>query len=150
MRTLGPQCIECGNFATLSNSSAMFADQRGRSRPLYVCTCGAYVGCHKGTTRPLGRPAGPEVRAARIQVHRKMDPLWQGAYADQRNDYKRKGLCLLARRRIYEFLAERMGLSEDECHTGAFDMPQCRQAWRLLHGLTYDDVRAWAKARAAA
>lgn len=38
--------------------------------------CGASVGCHKGTTKPLGFLATPEVKKWRKIIHGILDPLW--------------------------------------------------------------------------
>lgn len=49
--------------------------------PFWKCdTCGNYVGCHHLTddpTRPKGNIATPEVRAWRLRLHQKIDPLWK-------------------------------------------------------------------------
>lgn len=39
--------------------------------------CGNFVGCHKGTFRPLGCIATPELKRARMSLHAYMDPLWR-------------------------------------------------------------------------
>lgn len=45
--------------------------------PVWKCVpCDAYVGCHKGTERPLGLVADAATRAAKIKAHAAFDPLW--------------------------------------------------------------------------
>lgn len=48
------------------------------SKNFYKCPhCGKYVGCHKGTTRPLGCIPTEALKIARQRLHAKMDPLWK-------------------------------------------------------------------------
>lgn len=144
---LGPKCVECPGFGILVSSQDMPELARHDPRPVWRCACGAYVGCHRGGTEPLGRPAGPELRRARQMLHRRMDPIWTEAYQEVKSGKVRRGLVKLARKRLYTFLAERMGLSEDECHIGNLDGPQVVRAWNILRGLDYEEVRVWAHAR---
>ncbi len=88
--------------------------------PFYRCRpCKAYVGCHKGTTVPMGRMANAELRAAKTAAHAAFDPLW------------REGV-LTSRRHAYRWLADKMGLREDQCHIGQFDVKQCEQVQRIV------------------
>lgn len=44
----------------------------------YRCKeCGGYVGCHKGSIRPLGVIPSPEIKNARKHIHALLDPLWR-------------------------------------------------------------------------
>lgn len=49
--------------------------------PFWKCdTCKNYVGCHhktKNPTKPLGNIATPELKRARREIHKILDPLWQ-------------------------------------------------------------------------
>ena len=47
--------------------------------------------------------------------------------------------------RVYGFLAARMGLTRETCHTAMFTLEQCREAWAALTGVAYPEVREWAK-----
>ncbi len=83
-----------------------------------------------------------------------IDPLWQtadrsGAYGTL-DDEGRRTVRQAARGRVYGFLADRMGLTRDETHTGLFDLEQCRAAWRALSGVAYPEIREWAQKRRAA
>jgi hypothetical protein len=115
------------------------------SKKFWRCSCGAYCGCHPTTEDPLGFPAGPQTRSARSHVHAKLDPLWQ----DAPSLYKPGGklspnqIRSMARTRVYKYLADRMGITKKECHTGMFTIEQCRQAYRILMHLSYRDVRNW-------
>ena len=142
----GPKCVECGRVSALVYSKSIPELARYEQRPVWLCACGARVGCHPGRLKPLGRPAGPELRRERMLLHRRLDPLWSGAYPDA-EPKARAGLTRLARKRLYSFLQERMGLTEEECHVGHMVRAQVAQANRILDGLSYADVRAWAHAR---
>ena len=44
----------------------------------YKCpVCGNYVGCHKGTEKPLGCIPSRELKRYRMSVHDILDPLWK-------------------------------------------------------------------------
>ena len=105
-------CQYCGCYARLE------ATQWGHR---YICDdCQAWVGCHKDG-RPKGTLANAELRQARIDAHRAFDPLWQ-ACMRLRGWGKRR-----SRTTAYRWLAERLGLTVEECHIGMFDLAQCQR-----------------------
>lgn len=117
-----PICIECGRLAVLTPASVVYphrSDLHGRS--LFVCACGARVGCHPGTTEPLGLPAGPETSRARDKAHRAFDPLWK------RKAEKAGASYGPARRRAYGWLARELGIDPGRCHISWFDRPTCER-----------------------
>ena len=71
-----PTCPYCGSRARLVDSTAIYGRSYGMT---WVCerypSCGAYVGCHPGTTTPLGRLADKKLRAAKKAAHAAFDPL---------------------------------------------------------------------------
>jgi hypothetical protein len=79
--------------------------------------CAAYVGCHKAGcngsdgTMPLGRLATAELRRAKNRAHEALDPVWQSG--------------LLKRKQAYAALARELGISQQNCHIGMFDLRQC-------------------------
>ncbi len=82
-------------------------------------TCGAYVGCHPGSTRPLGNLPTPELRRARGHIHAVLDPLW-------------KGRCF-SRDKIYAEISRRIGR---EYHTGEIKtIEEARDVWRIVRGI---------------
>ena len=59
------------------------------SKNFYTCPhCKNYVGCHPGTTRPLGVIPTPEIRIARHRLHVFMDPLWRNKQISRMKLYK--------------------------------------------------------------
>lgn len=152
-----PFCPGCGVAARLTNGAYVYPNHPDLAdKPIWKCeVCpDAYVGCHPGGTEPLGTPAGPELRRARIVLHRDMvDPLWKhadrcGEYHPE-NEAARELIRRAARGRVYAYLAAGLDLTKDECHVGMFTIEQCREAWACLRGVTYPQIRAWAKARPA-
>ncbi len=120
-------------------------------KDIYLCEpCDAYVGCHKGTTNPLGTLADKELRAARMKLHNQViDPIWKEAPFKLAEPVKGKravrNVQSIARQRVYAFMAARMGIPAAECHISMFDIERCREAWRVMRGVEYPEVREWAK-----
>ena len=84
------------------------------SKVFYLCKpCNAYVGCHPGTSNPLGRLANAELRRAKSAAHAAFDPLW------------RKGA--MSRSAAYSWLAESLTLKAKDCHIGMFDEELCQR-----------------------
>lgn len=107
-------CMECGDKAIMVGGKAIYPhrpDLYGKT--FWRCQCGAYVGCHPGTTNPLGYPAGATTRRARSEAHAAFDPLWKG----------RKG----ARGDAYAWLSEAMGLPRGETHISWMNAAQARR-----------------------
>lgn len=93
-----------------------------RNKQYWRCApCDAYVGCHDGTERPLGRLANAELRQAKQEAHAAFDPLWQ---AKMRRDGCSKGK---ARGAGYKWLADQLGIERRRCHIGMLDVDQCRR-----------------------
>lgn len=107
-------CDYCGRRAELVDSKVIYGREYGHK--VWLCRpCLAYVGCHKGTDKPLGRLANAELREWKKRAHAAFDPLWQ---------YGRfKGY----RQAAYSWLASRMGLPVEQTHIGMFDVAQCKR-----------------------
>lgn len=106
-------CPYCDCEAALVDSSVVYGKSYGW---MYLCEpCGAYVGCHRGTTNPLGTPASEQLRHARRSAHTIFDPLWKdGVFKSRKNAYR--------------WLADELDLTFDKCHIAMFDIEQCRKA----------------------
>ena len=121
-----PICCECGNEAALTTSQRIYPYRPDLwNRPIWLCNCGAYCGCHRGTERPLGRPAGPETRKARIEAHAAFDRLWQ---AKMRRDQISK---TKARGAGYLWLAEQLDLDPEDCRIGSMTAAYARRVVAL-------------------
>lgn len=115
-------CPYCKRKTILTDSSEVYG---GKSYGLiYICTkCKAYVGVHKGTTKPLGTPASKKLRTLRIQVHTYLDELW----SHSPNSKKSKN-----RKNTYKWLSEKMNIPKEKTHVGMFTESQCIEAIEIL------------------
>ncbi len=104
-------CDYCGRPAQFIDSAVVYGRSYGM---IYYCApCRAWVGVHKGTTKPLGRLANHELREWKKAAHAAFDPLWQGGR--------------MKRNAAYAWLARQMNLPEKLTHIGMFDVSQCKQ-----------------------
>lgn len=73
-----------------------------KNKPLWQCPlCDNFVGCHKGTDKPLGVIVSKEVKAIRVALHNLIDPVWKTKK--------------LSRKEVYRALSKVLGY---EYHTG--------------------------------
>ena len=85
----------------------------------YLChPCKAWVGCHVGTTTPLGTPAKEALRKLRIKAHSAFDTLW-----------KVEGMT---RKKAYAFLQEILKLPEEKAHIAMLREGHCRRLIKVL------------------
>lgn len=124
-------CDYCGQPSELV-SGAIFYPHRPDLADLqiYRCLpCNASVGCHKGTTRPLGRLANAELKRAKIAAHAVFDPLWKEK--KERDGLSKKK----ARSTGYKWLAAQLGIQDiaKDCHIGLFDIEQCRRVVEICN-----------------
>ncbi|HEY1900740.1 MAG TPA: zinc-finger-containing protein [Steroidobacteraceae bacterium] len=122
-----PICPYCTATAVYLPSSAQIYQGRDYG-PVWCCNvCNAYVGCHPGTNRPLGRLANAELRKWKRAVHHVFDPIWRRRYELRvLDDPKYK--VWMARGGRYKQLAQLLGIPVDQCHIGMFDVPMCKRA----------------------
>lgn len=113
------QCPRCsGTSVLVVNNSAIYGKQYGKWPFAYYCDgCGAYVGMHPGTNIPLGTLADEVTRAARRDCKTPFESVWKSG--------------LLSRTAAYQWLAEQLGISVDECHFGWFEADTCQRAKTL-------------------
>ncbi len=110
-------CRYCGGPVRLVPAELVFGASTERlgllNEMLYQCqNCNARVGCHKGTTRPLGDVANEMLRLKRMETHRVFDEMWRR--------------LKWSRTKAYKWLAKEMGLPDKEAHIGGFEMAQCQ------------------------
>lgn len=111
-------CPECGGKAKLVDSKKIYSS--GSYGLSWVCErfpyCDTYVGCHKGTTTPLGTLANWKIRKARNRAHAALDPLWQ------EGDYDRGEL--------YSELGIQMG--KIPLHVGELTVEECEKLIKII------------------
>lgn len=136
-------CPECG--------APMVFRPASRYGPFYGCSafpdCRVTHGAHPDGSA-LGTPADIETRRWRIAAHDWFDCIWRGSLSEYTGPGRRSDAQLqrIARNRCYAFLADRLGMTRDECHIGLFDAKECRDAIQALVGVDYAQVRSWYKA----
>lgn len=112
-------CRYCGGVIRLIPIESIYGPAAAKRLELtgefiYQCqNCNARVGCHKGTTRPLGNVANETLRLKRIETHQVFDAYWT----------RRR----MTRTDAYRWLAKKLGLSERKTHIGSFEMDQCQK-----------------------
>ena len=116
MVLLGLSCPYCGAPTQLVDDAEIYGRSYGGK--CYVCKpCGAWVGCHKGTEKALGRVANKELRELKRQAHEAFDPLWQEGH--------------LPRKAAYEILSTAFMLPVEQTHIGMFDEEFCQKTVKL-------------------
>ena len=76
-------CRYCGGAVHLVPAAKVYgpaaAKRLGLEREkFYQCqNCNARVGCHKGSTRPLGNLANEALRMKRMETHQVFDSFWK-------------------------------------------------------------------------
>lgn len=151
-----PVCPYCEQPAQLVTGETVYAHRPDLAHKYFwLCApCGAYVGSHPGTRRPLGTPAKRDLRRAHERLHNEViNPLWLsapdcGEYEFAQGDERaRKRIHRSAQPRVYRFLAHKLGLPEAGTHVGMFTLEQCAAARAALKGVTYVEIRDWDKRR---
>lgn len=121
-----PRCVECDSWNVRMGTGSEIYPHRLDLHHLqyWICECGAYVGCVKGSDyTPLGRPANAATRSARQAAMAILEPIWTAAAA-------RDEIHLLhARKRAYRWLAEQLGVAEAD---GDINMMSAYQANRAV------------------
>lgn len=113
---LGRSCPYCGAPTQLVDDSEIYGRSFGTK--CYICRpCQAWVGCHKGTDKALGRIANKRLRKLKLQAHESFDPIWKDGY--------------LPRTAAYEVLSTALELPAEQTHIGMFDEELCRKVIEL-------------------
>ena len=77
-------------YLVLKDYDFIYHKKSGRKKNEYVWVCSnypkcdAYVGCHEGTTLPLGRPANARLRTLKAEAHKQFDPIWKSGLMNRR------------------------------------------------------------------
>ena len=116
------KCPYCGADLELKDASYIYHSSKSKQwGKVWVCKnypkCDAYVGCHEGTTLPLGRPANARLRTLKKEAHKQFDPIWKSG--------------LMSRKEAYQWLASMLHIPLEECHMGLFDIKMCQKVIHL-------------------
>jgi hypothetical protein len=106
-------CPYCGAESKKVTGRAIYPHRPDLYRKtFYQCApCDAYVGCHPGTVKALGRLANAELRKAKSAAHRAFDDIWRNKH--------------MSRSQAYSWLAASLGIEKKDCHIGMFDVDMC-------------------------
>jgi hypothetical protein len=117
-----PACPYCGEKAEKTTGAVIYPHLRQLARKvMYRCQpCEAWVGCHDGTDKPLGRLANAALRKAKQDAHAAFDPIWQELAASGMSRSR-------ARSTSYAWLADALGIATRDCHIGLFDEDVCQR-----------------------
>lgn len=133
-----PRCVECQSWdVRMTTGAEVYPNHPNLAKKqIWICVCGAYVGCHEGTDyKPLGRPGGPLTRRARGEAHAAFDPLWLKV-AERDNLPKGR-----ARNRGYRFLAEQLGIERADCHISHMDAAMCRRVVEICAAVRRGEIK---------
>lgn len=126
------KCPYCGSGVKLVPSSYVYHHNKNKGN-MWVCKnypdCNAYVGCHPGTDIPLGRLANEKLRNLKVEAHKQFDPIWKSG--------------LLSRKEAYEWLADMLNISVDECHIGMFSPEMCNKVIRICRRQDNPELRKY-------
>lgn len=110
------KCPYCGSNVVLRHSNYVYHCDKDYGY-LWVCSnfpkCDSYVGCHKGTTIPLGRLADKNLRKAKNHAHREFDKIWKSG--------------IMTRKQLYIWLSAMLDIPQKNCHIGMFDVDMCNR-----------------------
>lgn len=111
-------CRYCGGPVHLVPADRVYGAAAHRlgiqDEQFYQCQrCFARVGCHKGTTHPMGNLANEALRQKRKAAHLAFDGFWKS-----RN---------MRRGEAYKWLSEQMQIPTAETHIGSFEIDQCKK-----------------------
>lgn len=115
------KCPYCGGDVILRNSDYVYGNNKKDYGKLWVCVnypkCSSYVGCHKGTTTPLGRLANQRLRRLRSEAHKQFDVVWKDN--------------IMTRKEAYIWLSKELHIPLSDCHIGMFDIRMCQKVIHL-------------------
>lgn len=111
-----PKCMHCHGTTVPVKGSEIYPHMpRLHQKNYWLCDCGAYVGCHGDTLRPLGRPANAKLRKVRSDLHGMMDQLWKQGY--------------ITRETLYLELSQHLAISLQDTHVALFSLKECDSAF---------------------
>lgn len=113
-------CHYCNAIPEMVNGDVIYPHRKDlHKRQYYLCrVCKAYVGTHKGTTKPLGILANATLRRAKNKAHAAFDPIWKNKE--------------MSRRAAYKWLAKKLDIEPKLCHIGMFDIPMCERVIEIV------------------
>lgn len=115
-----PRCVECGERSYLRTGADAYPDEPPlHDRAIWMCACGAFVGCYPNTIMPRGRPGGPQTREIRrdtFLIFKQIEAELIGRGLSRRRVGKLLGAAVKANwpRRVHHFRFALMDLEQAE------------------------------------
>lgn len=105
------RCGECGSPMVLRYTPKL------GGRKFYGCSrypsCRGTHGAHQESGEPMGTPADPDTKAARMRAHAAFDTLWRSG--------------AMKRKAAYAWMRETLGLTPDQAHVSRMDVATCER-----------------------
>lgn len=122
MNTQPEICNICGGKVEYITNDKIYGQKYGSGYCYHCTNCGAYVGTHKERPKEaLGLLADESMRKGKMMCHEIFDRQWRGK-KDQAKE----------RKIAYKKLATQMGIKEQDCHFGYFDLKMLQKAYKVL------------------
>jgi hypothetical protein len=123
---VNPLCPYCGKESTEATGKDVYPHREDLAgKRFFQCApCQAHVGRY-ADGRPLGYLANAETRRARMTAHAAFDPLWKSGR--------------MTRTQAYEELARAMGIRQEDCHIGMFNIEECKKTLEVAENLKIPD-----------
>lgn len=121
---MNPLCPYCGEESKLVKGNEIYCGFANlQNKNFYEClACDAHVGCHEGTSEPLGSLADFRLREARNLAHKAFDPIWKARHSRRMN-----------RKHAYSWLSRQTGIPYKECHMGQMNIEQCELVISIIN-----------------
>lgn len=114
-------CINCNKDieAVLTSGKEIYTHRTDLyNLKFYKCPiCKNYVGCHKGTDKPLGCIPTKQLKQARMKAHNYIDKYWK------------TGIC--KRKEIYKILSNHFGYEYHNGNTKTIE--ECEEAIKVIN-----------------
>lgn len=118
-------CNICYGKVIFTSNKIVYGREYGSGKCYHCANCGAYVATHKPRpTEAMGLLANDEMRELRKRLHEIFDSKWKYETTYKKRRYKRK--------KSYEELAHKLGISVDDCHFGYFDLDTLYEVQKIL------------------
>lgn len=116
-------CVKCGKEinAALTTGFLVYPHRPDlSSKYFWECPhCHNFVGCHRGTTRPLGCIPTDELKRIRMRIHAEMDVIWKTKQ--------------MSRKDLYRLISDMLGYTY---HTGETrTVEECEKILRLVRDI---------------
>lgn len=113
----GKVCPYCGAGTKVVSEEFIYGKSY-KNKSMICCNnfpkCDSYCGTHKEDGISLGRLANSELRQYKKVTHDWFDRIWMEKH--------------MTRDEAYDWLSEKLGLPEEFCHVGMFNIKTCKKA----------------------